>query len=137
MQAGKVKEEHYDGVILDTIGELGRVYSLGDLVFVGGSLAHVGGHNILEPAAHAKPIVVGPNMFNFVEIYDLLSSRGACVMVKNEDEFIQTCVNIVDDRQLAESMRRHCIEIVQENQGATRRNLAELQKILDELHLWR
>ncbi len=127
----------YEGVILDTIGELGRVYSLGDLVFVGGSLAHIGGHNILEPAAHAKPIVVGPNMFNFVEIYDLLSSRGACIMVKNEEEFIRTCVRIVDDRQMAENMKRHCIEIVQENQGATRRNLAELQKILDDLHAWR
>ena len=137
MKAGKKMDGPYEGVILDTIGELGRVYSLGDLVFVGGSLAHIGGHNILEPAAHAKPIVVGPNMFNFVEIYDLLSSRGACIMVKNEEEFIRTCARIVDDRQMAENMKRHCIEIVQENQGATRRNLAELQKILDDLHAWR
>jgi 3-deoxy-D-manno-octulosonic-acid transferase len=58
-------------------------------------------------------------------------------MVKNEEEFIRTCVRIVDDRQMAENMKRHCIEIVQENQGATRRNLAELQKILDDLHAWR
>lgn len=137
MKAGKAVPDCYDGVILDTIGELGRVYSIGDLVFVGGSLAHVGGHNILEPAAHAKPIVVGPNMFNFVEIYDLLSSRGACVMVKNEEEFIQTCVDLVDNRERAANMKRHCIEVVQENQGATHRNLDELQKILDALHAWR
>lgn len=130
MKAGKPVSDTYDGVILDTIGELGRVYSLGDLIFVGGSLAHVGGHNILEPAAHGKPIVVGPNMFNFVEIFDLLSSRGACVMVKNEDEFVQTCLDILLHKDRAERMKQSCLEIVKENQGATRKNLAELQRLL-------
>ena len=134
MKAGKPIRSEYDGVILDTIGELGRVYSLGDLIFVGGSLAHIGGHNILEPAAHGKPIVVGPNMFNFVEIFDLLSSRGACVMVKNEKEFIDTCLDILIHPDRAEAMKRSCIEVVQENQGATRKNLEQLQKMLDDVH---
>ena len=134
MKAGKPIRPEYDGVILDTIGELGRVYSLGDLIFVGGSLAHIGGHNILEPAAHGKPIVVGPNMFNFVEIFDLLSSRGACVMVKNEKKFIDTCLDILIHPDRAEAMKRSCIEVVQENQGATRKNLEQLQKMLDDVH---
>lgn len=133
MKAGKHVDAIYDGVILDTIGELGRVYSLGDLIFVGGSLAHVGGHNILEPAAHGKPIVVGPNMFNFVEIFDLLSSRGACVMVKNETEFIDTCLDILVHKERADKMKRACVEVVRENQGATKKNLAELQRLLDGL----
>ena len=64
-------------VVLDTIGELGRLYSLGDIIFVGGSLVKTGGHNILEPAAHGKPIIVGPHMFNFKEIFNLLYSRHA------------------------------------------------------------
>ena len=121
MKAGKIVSPSYDGVILDTIGELGRVYSLGDLIFVGGSLAHIGGHNILEPAAHGKPIVVGPNMFNFVEIFDLLSRRGACAMVRNETEFISTCLDILVHKKRAEQMMRSCIEVVQENQGATKK----------------
>ena len=121
-------------VILDTIGELGRLYSLADVVFVGGSFVKVGGHNILEPAAHGKPIVVGPNMFNFAEIFDLLSSRGACVMVKNEKEFIDTCLDILIHPDRAEAMKRSCIEVVQENQGATRKNLEQLQKMLDDVH---
>ena len=123
MKAGKPVKADYDGVILDTIGELGRVYSLGDLIFVGGSLAHIGGHNILEPAAHGKPIVV-----------DLLSSRGACVMVKNEKEFIDTCLDILIHPDRAEAMKRSCIEVVQENQGATRKNLEQLQQMLDAVH---
>jgi 3-deoxy-D-manno-octulosonic-acid transferase len=132
MKAGKKVSADYDGVILDTIGELGRVYSVGDLIFVGGSLAHVGGHNILEPAAHGKPIVVGPNMFNFVEIFDLLSSRGACVMVKSEAEFVNTCLDILLHKERAEQMKHSCVEVVQENQGATKKNLLELQHLLDE-----
>lgn len=130
MKAGKPIVSVYDGVILDTIGELGRVYSLGDLIFVGGSLARIGGHNILEPAAHGKPIIVGPHMFNFVEIFDLLSSRGACVMVKNEDEFISTCLDILLHQDRAERMKESCLEIVRENQGATKKNLDELQRLL-------
>lgn len=134
MKAGKKVADMYDGVILDTIGELGRVYSLGDLIFVGGSLAHIGGHNILEPAAHGKPIVVGPNMFNFVEIFELLSSRGACIMVKNENEFVDTCVDILLHKEKAEAMKQHCLEIVKENQGATKKNLDELQHLLQEIY---
>lgn len=130
MKAGKAVANAYDGVILDTIGELGRVYSLGDLIFVGGSLARIGGHNILEPAAHGKPIVVGPNMFNFVEIFDLLSSRGACAMVRNEDEFVKTCLDILLHKEKAEQMKESCLAIVRENQGATKKNLDELQRLL-------
>ncbi|WP_296826166.1 3-deoxy-D-manno-octulosonic acid transferase [uncultured Megasphaera sp.] len=137
MMAGKSVRAEYDGVVLDTIGELGRVYSLGDLIFVGGSLAHIGGHNILEPAAHGKPIVVGPNMFNFVEIFELLSRHGACVMVKNEEEFIETCLDILVNPDRAEAMKRNCIAVVKENQGATRKNLDKLQEMLESIQAGR
>jgi 3-deoxy-D-manno-octulosonic-acid transferase len=137
MQAKKPIPARYDGVILDTIGELGRVYSVGDLIFVGGSLAKIGGHNILEPAAHGKPIIVGPYMFNFEEIFELLSKRGACVMVKSEKEFIDTCMDILTNTSRAEAMKRSCIEVVMENQGATEKNLTELQKLLDEIQMRR
>lgn len=137
MMAGKSVRAEYDGVVLDTIGELGRVYSLGDLIFVGGSLAHIGGHNILEPAAHGKPIVVGPNMFNFVEIFELLSRHGACVMVKNEEEFIETCLDILVNPDRAEAMKRNCIAVVKENQGATRKNLDKLQEMLESIQVGR
>ena len=136
MVSGCKSDTPYDGVILDTIGELGRVYSIGDLIFVGGSLVRVGGHNILEPAAHGKPIVVGPNMFNFVEIYELLSRRGACAMVRNEEEFIDTCLDILLNSARAKHMKESCLQIVGENQGATHRNLNELKKLLDKLQLW-
>ena len=82
-------------VSLDTIGELGRLYSLADVVFVGGSFVKVGGHNILEPAAHGKPVIVGPYMFNFQEIFELLESRGVCLMTKSEHEFKETLMDLL------------------------------------------
>ena len=85
----------YPVVLLDTIGELGRIYAVGDVVFVGGSLCKTGGHNVLEPAAHAKPIIVGPNMQNFKDSYSLLSKVGACKMVNNVVDLANEMIDIV------------------------------------------
>ena len=95
-------------VVLDTIGELGRLYSLGDIIFVGGSLVRTGGHNILEPAAHGKPILVGPHMFNFKEIFALLNSRNACEQVKNGKELTAMVLRLCNDRDLAKKMGQNC-----------------------------
>jgi 3-deoxy-D-manno-octulosonic-acid transferase len=82
-------------LLIDTIGELGRIYAVGDVVFVGGSLVHHGGHNVLEPAAHAKPILVGPSMENFKDSYSLLSKVGACRMIKNTDELAEAFLRLL------------------------------------------
>src|SRR5207342_2160368 len=74
-------EPRADVVILDTLGELALLYQLATVVFVGGSLADHGGHNILEPAAFGKPVVFGPHMQNFKEIADAFISNGAAIQV--------------------------------------------------------
>ncbi|OFV93261.1 MAG: hypothetical protein A3F68_08400 [Acidobacteria bacterium RIFCSPLOWO2_12_FULL_54_10] len=58
-------------LLLDSVGELGAIYQLATVAFVGGTLVPTGGHNILEPAAYGKPIVIGPYMNNFREILQL------------------------------------------------------------------
>lgn len=118
-------------VILDTIGELGRLYALGDIIFVGGSFVPVGGHNILEPAAHGKPIVVGPHMFNFTEIFQLLSDRGACRMVHSAEELQAEWSLLSEQEEVRTERGAHCLEVVVENQGATRRNVQELRQLLE------
>jgi 3-deoxy-D-manno-octulosonic-acid transferase len=65
-----------DVVILDTIGELVRVYTLATVVFVGGSFVKRGGQNVLEPAACGKPVLFGPRMENFVDSVQVLLGRG-------------------------------------------------------------
>lgn len=122
-------------IILDTIGELGRLYSLADIVFVGGSFVKVGGHNILEPAAHGKPILVGPYMFNFKDIYALLSGRGACIMTGGEEEFGETLMGLLANPDKMKTMGEKALEVVRENQGATKRNVDALEKMADEVHI--
>ena len=93
-------------LMLDTIGELGRIYAIGDIVFVGGSLVRYGGHNVLEPAAHAKPILVGPSMEDFKDSYALLSKAGACRMVSDTAGLTEAFLEIADDDVLRKKMQK-------------------------------
>lgn len=121
-QATAAPTTDLDVLILDTIGELGRIYSLADVVVVGGSFVPVGGHNILEPAAHGKPILVGPYMFNFKEIYTLMESHDAVVMT-SEAQLSQEIIALLADTRRLEQLGAHALRLIQENGGATRRNV--------------
>src|SRR5215213_10011815 len=75
-----------DVILLDSIGELRAVYTLAEVVFVGGSVAPVGGHNVLEPALDARAVVTGPNTFNFKSIVAALLERDALVQLPHADK---------------------------------------------------
>ena len=119
-----------DIVILDTIGELGKVYSIGDVIYVGGSLISHGGHNILEPAAHGKAIIVGHNMFNFKDTHALFAKRNACITVKDADELEQEVVQLFDDPEHRHRMEAETLAIVGENKGASRKSAVLLREML-------
>ncbi|MDU2063714.1 MAG: 3-deoxy-D-manno-octulosonic acid transferase [Sporomusaceae bacterium] len=118
-------------ILLDTIGELGRLYSLGDIIFVGGSLIARGGHNVLEPAAHGKPIFVGPHMFNFKDSYALLSSRNACATVKDGkdlgEKILALCVNPLQ----AQAMGLAASQIMAENRGAAQKSVEYMKRYVE------
>ncbi|MEO6726403.1 MAG: 3-deoxy-D-manno-octulosonic acid transferase, partial [Blastocatellia bacterium] len=80
--AGNQASKTADVILLDSIGELAALYRFASIVFVGGSLVAKGGHNILEPAVFAKPIVVGPHMENFREIMIEFLRRKAVIQLK-------------------------------------------------------
>lgn len=120
-----------DIVILDTIGELGKVYSIGDVVFVGGSLVPHGGHNILEPAAHGKAIIVGSHMFNFKDTYALFKNRDACLTVKNGAELATEVTRLFDEPEHRHRMEEETRAIVRENKGASRKSAVLLRQMLD------
>lgn len=110
----------------DTMGELTLFYAAGDVVFVGGSLVPVGGHNLLEPAALGLPIVTGPHVFNAQDIADRFLRRDACRMVNDTAELADTVHELFDRpdraRQLGDNARR----ILEENRGA----LVELMDLI-------
>lgn len=121
----------HDIVILDTIGELGKVYSVGDVIYVGGSLISHGGHNILEPAAHGKAIIVGYNMFNFKETHALFTKRSAVITVLNAEELTKAAVHLFLDGEERRRMERETLAICQENKGAARRSAVLLHEMLE------
>lgn len=120
----------YQVVLIDTIGELGRIYAVGDAVFVGGSLIKHGGHNVLEPAAHAKPIIVGPSMSNFKDSFALLSKVGACVQIKDGKELTEEFLKIFKDDALRKKMGDASLQVIKENRGAAVRTIQYLQELL-------
>jgi 3-deoxy-D-manno-octulosonic-acid transferase len=112
--------------ILDTIGQLLNFYNIADVVFVGGSLIKKGGHNILEPAALAKPIIFGPYMFNFRDITDLFLQVNAAVMVSGAEDLQASITLLLKDRQRSKELGEDAQKLIWQNQGATLRNAREI-----------
>ena len=121
-----------DIIILDTIGELGQVYSIGNVIYVGGSLVPHGGHNILEPAAHGKAIVVGHHMENFKDLHALFKGRNACVTVNDADELAAQVKKLFDEPNERQRLEQETISIVHENRGASRKSARLLREMLTE-----
>lgn len=122
----------YPVLLIDTIGELGRIYAVGDIVFIGGSLMHHGGHNVLEPAAHAKPILVGPSMENFKDSYALLSKVGACRMVPDTAGLGRAFLEIARNDALRAKMGEASIQVIRENRGAATNTMYYLKDLLQQ-----
>ena len=116
--------------VLDTVGQLMNYYCLADFVFVGGSLIKKGGHNILEPASQEKPILFGPYMFNFRDIAGLFIENKACILVHNRDELSLSIRDLLNNPAGMATLGKRAKELILENQGATKRNLGCIKKLL-------
>lgn len=116
--------------IVDTIGELLSYYAIADVVFVGGSLVSHGGQNFLEPAFLAKPVIVGPSLFNFRDIARQFLDQGAAVMVRNAGELSNAVRTLLADERKAAELVRQATRLIQENRGATERNLSYIKEFM-------
>ncbi|MEW5802155.1 MAG: 3-deoxy-D-manno-octulosonic acid transferase [bacterium] len=115
-------------IILDTIGELSKMYSLATVVFVGGSLVPVGGHNMLEPAMYGKPILFGSHVDNFREISQLLKNCGAGFEAKSKEELKGYLEGLLQDRPRREAAGRSAVRVVEENRGATQKTMELIER---------
>ena len=116
-------EPRADVVVLDTIGELAQLYQAATAVFVGGSLADHGGHNILEPAIFGKPIVFGPHMHNFREIADAFVTNDAAIQVRSEQELDEALLTLVTDPVRRARLGAAARALVEANRGAKTKTL--------------
>lgn len=126
----KQSPERSPVLILDTIGRLSKLFSIGTIVFVGGSLMKRGGQNILEPAAFSKPIVFGPYMFNFKDIAETFIKEDAAIMVKDRDELFKVARFFLGDEEKRKELGDKARSLVDRNIGATDRNMYYISKML-------
>ena len=118
-----------DVILLDTIGELALVYRFAAVVFVGGSLVPRGGHNVIEPAAFAKPIIVGPHTENFRQIVSDFTRAGALVQV-DPGALTGELIRLLSDPMQACAMGELARNILIANRGATECVTQEIRQVV-------
>jgi 3-deoxy-D-manno-octulosonic-acid transferase len=121
---------NFDCLLVDTMGELLKVYSIADVVFVGGSLAGFGGQNILEPAALAKPVVCGPDMRNFKEIIAYLLRHDAVIQVHDLPGLTEKTEYLLTHKEAARSLGNRARESLLAKKGAVDKNVESLERLL-------
>jgi 3-deoxy-D-manno-octulosonic-acid transferase len=121
-----------DVFLVDTIGELARAYRLADIAFIGGSLVPTGGHNPLEPAVWGVPVLSGPHVSNFREVYDEMTAAGGARLVADGDELRSALETWLDDPDLAAAAGKAGRAVVEKNRGATARTVTALLDLLGE-----
>jgi len=128
------QDEEFPGaplLILDTMGELSRMYSFCDIAFIGGSLVPDGGHNPLEPAAFAKPILFGPYMDDFAEISTDLLEKDAAIVCHDEDDVFEILKQLLVNSSLRKEMGEQAQSLVLLHRGVSKRHLEIIQFIVE------
>jgi 3-deoxy-D-manno-octulosonic-acid transferase len=137
--APRESDRDCDVILLDSIGELRAVYPLAEVVFVGGSIARVGGHNVLEPAVDARAVVTGPHTSNFKSIVAALLERDAVVQLPDAQEpqaaareLADALRRLLDDEVTRRRTGERARAVLEENRGATARTLELLAPLLKQ-----
>ncbi|PKB89766.1 3-deoxy-D-manno-octulosonic acid transferase, partial [Ewingella americana] len=128
--SGEVPSSATQVVIGDTMGELMLLYGIADLAFVGGSLVERGGHNPLEAAAHAIPVLMGPHTFNFKDICAKLAQDDGLITVTDTASLVKEISTLLTDEDYRLYYGRHAVEVLHQNQGALQRLLHLLEPYL-------
>jgi 3-deoxy-D-manno-octulosonic-acid transferase len=125
-------KDPYDVLILDTLGELGRIYGLARVSFVGGSLAPFGGHNLLEPASFGCPVLFGPYTHNFVEMSELLEQANGGQCIKTEEDLFLILNKLLADSALRATMGKNAADFVTSNTGALERVVSCIVRAMEK-----
>lgn len=131
LRSEQQKNAGNDGVlIVDTLGELSRLYAGADLVFVGGSLIPHGGQNMLEPAALGKPVIFGPHVTNFQESAERLLEAQGAIQVQDEKDLEARLRELLADRSAARALGLRGLQAIEAAKGATDKTVAVLRPLL-------
>jgi 3-deoxy-D-manno-octulosonic-acid transferase len=116
-------------LLLDTIGELSGLFAVAEVVFMGGTLARRGGHNILEPALFGKPVVAGPHMENFQAIAGEFRAARAMVEIATAGDLPAAVERLIADPGEAQAIGRRALSCAEARRGATQRAVEQVRRL--------
>ena len=119
-----------DVIVVNTIGHLKALYALCDVAFVGGSLLDFGGHNPLEPAAFAKPVLMGPHTRDVTESCHRLLAAGGAWVVHDATELAQAALTLLTNFERSQAMGNNAFQVLQENQGSLEKTMHVIERFI-------
>ena len=120
-----------DILLLDTFGELAKIYRYADAAFIGGTLVKTGGHNPIEAAAAGVPVCFGPSMSNFREIAEVFLRNEAARQVASAAEVIDFAATMFDNAAERNAWGSRARATVEQNRGASARTAQRIVELLD------
>jgi 3-deoxy-D-manno-octulosonic-acid transferase len=120
-----------DLLLVDTLGQLARLYGAATLAFVGGSLVPIGGHNVLEPAALGIPVLFGPHTQHFAEPAQALLDAGGARRVADGPGLARALIELLGEADTRSRTAQRALQVVARNQGAMERTIEMLLPFLD------
>ena len=120
--------------LADSMGEMLLMLAAADATFMGGSLIGdaVGGHNMLEPAALAKPTITGPSYYNFTDIAEQLIQANGLWVCQNSEQLAEQMTQLLSDKDIAQQMGQAALQVVKQNQGAVAKTVQGLSVYLEQ-----
>lgn len=122
-------EQEGNVYLLDAIGHLAKFYSLASIAFVGGTIAPIGGHNIVEPFTYSVPVITGPHLHKTKDVADALLLHDALTVAQDDSELAQMLQLLLNDPERRKQLGRNGNEWLKESQGAVNRALEMIESI--------
>lgn len=121
-----------DVFVVDTMGEMLEFYASSDIAFVGGSIANIGGHNVLEAAVFSLPVLVGPNTHNFTEITQLLNDCDGSQTVHDANDIIRSMEYLIENEAARLAMGQAAKDLVQRHRGAVNLTMNLIESAMEK-----
>lgn len=128
----EVADDRCQCFVVDTMGELLHFYAAADIAFVGGSLEPIGGHNLLEPAALGKPVIVGPHTFNTEEVAASLIEAKAVLRVESAEQLGAAVIRLLTQEDQRHAMGQAAQAVLERERGAVERTLRIVEQVLEK-----
>lgn len=107
-----------DIILLDTMGELSKLFSICYIAFIGGSFSGTGGHNPLEASIWNKPVLSGSDTFNFKDVYKIVTDKKCAIIVENEKSLNEELISFYNNQSMYNDYCQNAKFVFEENKGA-------------------